>query len=86
MDENGEWRRLHKEELHSLYCSPNIVTVSAGFSTTSALGEISTAPPNCNSNPYEKRQRIFIKINKISVATIKIFLLLGNLRVSIGFG
>ena len=26
-DENGEWRRLHNEELHSLYCSPNIVRV-----------------------------------------------------------
>ena len=25
MDENGEWRRLHIEELHSLYRSPNIV-------------------------------------------------------------
>ena len=24
-DENGEWRRLHNEELHSLYCSYNIV-------------------------------------------------------------
>ena len=24
---NGEWRRLHNEELHSLYCSPNIVRV-----------------------------------------------------------
>ena len=23
--EKGEWRRLHKEELHSLYGSPNIV-------------------------------------------------------------
>ena len=23
-DENGEWRRLHYEELHSLYRSPNI--------------------------------------------------------------
>ena len=26
-NENGEWRRLHNEELHSLYCSPNIVRV-----------------------------------------------------------
>ena len=25
-DEKGEWRRLHNE-LHSLYCSPNIVRV-----------------------------------------------------------
>ena len=24
-DENGEWKRLHNEELHSLYRSPNIV-------------------------------------------------------------
>ena len=24
-DENGEWRRLHNEELHSLYRSPDIV-------------------------------------------------------------
>jgi hypothetical protein len=23
----GEWRRLHKEELNDLYCSPNIVRV-----------------------------------------------------------
>ena len=23
----GEWRRLHNEELHSLYCSPNKVRV-----------------------------------------------------------
>ena len=26
-DENGEWRRLHNEELHSLFRSPNIVRV-----------------------------------------------------------
>ena len=25
--ENGEWRRLHNEEIHSLYHSPNIVRV-----------------------------------------------------------
>ena len=23
----GEWRRLHKEELNYLYCSPNIIRV-----------------------------------------------------------
>ena len=26
-DSNGEWRRLHNEELYSLYRSPNIVRV-----------------------------------------------------------
>ena len=26
-NENGEWRRLHDEKLHSLYRSPNIVRV-----------------------------------------------------------
>ena len=26
-DENGEWRRLHNEEFHSLYRLPNIVRV-----------------------------------------------------------
>ena len=26
-DENGEWRRLHNGELHSLYRSPSIVSV-----------------------------------------------------------
>ena len=26
-DENGEWRRLPSEELHSLYCSSNIIRV-----------------------------------------------------------
>jgi hypothetical protein len=25
LDENGEWRRLHNEELHTYYRSPNIV-------------------------------------------------------------
>ena len=34
---------------------------SGGFSTISALGEISTAPPNCNSNPYEKKANGIMK-------------------------
>jgi hypothetical protein len=25
MEENGSWRKLHNDELHSLYSSPNIV-------------------------------------------------------------
>ena len=37
---------------------PVMYWASAGFSTSSTLGEISTAPPNCNSNPNEKMQRI----------------------------
>ena len=27
-DDNGEWRRFHNEELHSLYRSPNIIRVN----------------------------------------------------------
>ena len=27
MDQNGEWRSLHNEEVHNLYRSPNIVRV-----------------------------------------------------------
>ena len=26
-DVNGQWRRLHNEELHSLYCSPSTVRI-----------------------------------------------------------
>jgi hypothetical protein len=26
-DANGEWRRFQNEELHSLYCTPNVVRV-----------------------------------------------------------
>ena len=25
----GEWRRLHNEELHGLYCSPNISVIES---------------------------------------------------------
>jgi hypothetical protein len=26
-EKDGSWRKLHNDELHSLYCSPNIVRV-----------------------------------------------------------
>jgi len=29
-DENGEWRRFHNEEHHSLYRSPNIERIKSG--------------------------------------------------------
>jgi hypothetical protein len=28
MEEDGSWRKLHNDELHSLYSSPNIVRVT----------------------------------------------------------
>jgi hypothetical protein len=27
LNPNGSWRKLHNDELHNLYCSPNIVRV-----------------------------------------------------------
>ena len=55
-DENGEWGRLHNEELHSSYRSPNIVKVIksrrlrwAGYVATIEEGrsafEVSTGKP-----------------------------------------
>jgi len=43
------------------YILPSTPRPSAGFSTTSALGDISTAPLNCNSNPYEKKAKDIMK-------------------------
>jgi hypothetical protein len=31
-EEDGSWRKLHNDELHSLYSSPNIVTVTKSLS------------------------------------------------------
>jgi hypothetical protein len=30
-EENGSWRKLHNDELHNLYSSPNIVTVTKSW-------------------------------------------------------
>jgi hypothetical protein len=37
-EEDGSWRKLHNDELHSLYSSPNIVKVK-GKSCPCALAE-----------------------------------------------
>jgi hypothetical protein len=57
-DEKREWRRLHSEELHSLYSSPNIVRVIksrrlrwAGHRTKKTLTE--RLPNTIESNRQE---------------------------------
>ena len=42
MDENGEWRRLHNEKLHSLYRSPNINLLHIWVDNVARLEEIRT--------------------------------------------
>ena len=51
----GKWWRLHNEELNDLYCSPNIVRVYAGWSTTGLFMwnvgvHTDTTPPQPNHN------------------------------------
>jgi hypothetical protein len=48
-EEDGSWRKLHNDELHSLYSSPNIVRVIksrrmmwAGYITLMGKGEVFT--------------------------------------------
>jgi hypothetical protein len=48
-EEDGSWRKLHNDELHSLYSSPNIVTVInsrrmrwAGHVACMCMGEVFT--------------------------------------------
>jgi hypothetical protein len=34
----GDWRKLHNEELHNLYFSPNIIRIIGSFSGRAQLG------------------------------------------------
>ena len=52
-DENWEWRRLHNEELHSLYRSPNIVRV---IKSRRQMGR------SCSKN--ERRKQCFHNFNR----------------------
>ena len=58
-DEIGEWRRLHNEELHSLYRSPNIVRVIKGRLRwtwhVTRMGEGGTAFKILTGKPTGKR-------------------------------
>ena len=48
------WICIKTREDHENDITFPVGIISASFSPTSALGGISTAPPNCNLNPYEK--------------------------------
>ena len=59
-DENGEWRKLHNEELHSMYRSPNTVRVNksrrlrwAGHVTR--IEEVRNALKNVTGKPTGNR-------------------------------
>jgi hypothetical protein len=60
-DENGEWRRLHNEELHILYRSPNIVRVIKSKRLRWADHDHNGRWQECfqNFNKYPCRKEIF---------------------------
>ena len=55
MDANGEWRRLHNEELHSLYRSPNMTGHVARMGEGRSAFKILTDKPTGDS--YLERPR-----------------------------
>jgi hypothetical protein len=36
----GVWKRMHNEELHNSYCSPNIITYSVALQTLKVLSRL----------------------------------------------
>jgi hypothetical protein len=57
----GDWRRLHNEELHNLYASPNINRVvksrrMGGAGHVARIGEMTNSYSILFGNPEGKRQ------------------------------
>jgi hypothetical protein len=52
----GGWRKLHNEELHNLYSSPNITEINqGGLGHVACIGEVRNACKRLTGNPEGKR-------------------------------
>jgi len=84
-DENGEWRRLHNEQLHSLYRSLNIVRVitSGRLRWANHVARILTGKPT-GKRPLGRPMRRWEDNIRMDVKEIGIKRRTGLIRLRIG--